>query len=286
MTSMTWPRITVVTPSYNQGRFIEQTIRSVLDQNYPDLEYMIVDGGSRDETVDVIRRYENRLAYWVSEKDAGAADAIRKGLSRATGRVLAYLNSDDLYLPGALERIARAFTESSFDVVYGDTFWVDTDGHRIGERRQTPFVPLGYLYGGFDLQQPATFWSKDIYEKAGGIDPDFAFAFDTDLFTRFVAAGARFRHVKQFVASFRIHPASKSSTELDRCTTELDRLRTLHLRYPFRSFPAACVRTYARTRRVFSYLAQGDLFWLMGRIPDRLRSRRSREIVGPRARWI
>src|SRR5262245_18148527 len=159
---MNWPRISVVTPSYNQGRFVEQTIRSVLNQNYPNLEYIIIDGASQDESPEIIKKYECDLAFWVSEKDAGAADAIRKGFKVATGSILAYLNSDDLYLPGALRTIASTFNEGQTDVAYGNTYWVDTEGKRIGERRQTPFVPTGYLYGGFDLQQPATFWSRQI----------------------------------------------------------------------------------------------------------------------------
>src|SRR5439155_5357411 len=122
---MIWPRISIVTPSHNQVGFIERTIQSVLDQDYPNLEYIIIDGGSTDGAVDVIRRYEKHLAYWVSEKDNGAADAIAKGFERTTGAILAYLNSDDLYLPGALHAIADAMTDSAVDVVYGNLYWID-----------------------------------------------------------------------------------------------------------------------------------------------------------------
>src|SRR5215831_18533986 len=152
---MSVPRISIVTPSYNQGRFIEETIQSVLSQDYPNLEYIIIDGGSKDQSVDIIRKYEKRLAYWVSEKDSGAADAIAKGFRRATGDIMAYLNSDDLYSPETLRAVAEVFQAGRSDVVYGNTWWIDSDGHYLGERRQTPFAPMGYLYGGFDLQQPA-----------------------------------------------------------------------------------------------------------------------------------
>lgn len=278
------PRISIVTPSFNQAPFIEETIRSVLSQGYPGLEYIIMDGGSTDGSVDIIRRYEKDLAYWVSEKDGGAADAIAKGFSRATGTVLGYLNSDDIYLPGSLEAIAGALGDSPVDVAYGNTYWIDAEGGILGERRQTPFTRMGYLYGGFDLQQPATFWKRELYLKCGGMDPSYRFAFDTDLFVRFARHGARFKHVNKFVASFRIHPRSKSSNEFVICERELRRLREEYLPFPFESFRGACHRNLARLQRTFWYAVQGDLFWLLGRIPDRIRARNSLEIAGPRAR--
>src|SRR5213596_338381 len=152
-TSSSPPSISIVTPSYNQAKFLEATIRSVLDQGYPNLEYIVMDGGSTDGSLEIIRRYEKHLAGWVSEKDGGAADAIAKGFSRATGTILAYLNSDDLYLPGSLHAIGEAMRDPAVDVAYGNTYWIDSGGAILGERRQTPFARMGYLYGGFDLQQ-------------------------------------------------------------------------------------------------------------------------------------
>jgi glycosyltransferase involved in cell wall biosynthesis len=278
------PRITVVTASYNQGKFLEATMRSVLDQGYPNLEYIVIDGASKDGSVDIIRRYEKHLAYWVSEKDKGAADAIVKGFSRATGTILAYLNSDDLYLPGSLEAMARVMDDPAVDVAYGNMYWIDTDGNVIGQQRQTPFMPMAYLYGGSTLQQPATFWKKDLYTKCGGMDPSYHFAFDMDLFVRFALRGARFKHVNQFVASFRIHPQSKSSNEFDVHARELERLRSAYLPFPFKSLRASCVRGMATLQRTLWYTVQGDLLWLLGRIPDRIRARHAHEMVGPRGR--
>jgi glycosyltransferase involved in cell wall biosynthesis len=280
------PRITVVTASYNQGEFIEAAIRSVLDQGYPNLEYIIIDGGSSDNTVDIIRRYEKHLTSWVSESDEGAAHAIRKGFSRATGTIFAYLNSDDLYLPGSLEAIAEVLSDPKVDVVYGNMYWIDMDGTVMGEQRQTPFMPMGYLYGGSTLQQPATFWRKDLYLRCGGMDPAYRFAFDTDLFVRFALAGAKFKHVNRFVASFRIHPQSKSSNESDLCSQELQRLRQTYLPFPFDSIRASCVRGITTLQRTFWYTVQGDLLWLLGRIPDRIRARNVQETVGPRGRRL
>src|SRR5262245_56352604 len=136
--SANWPRITVVTPSYNQAQFLEETMCSVLDQKYPNLEYIVIDGGSADGSCDIIRNYESQLAHWGSEKDRGAADAIAKGLRQATGSIVAYLNSDDVYVSGSLKAAAEAF-EKPCDVVYGDTYWTDAAGRVIGQRRQTPF---------------------------------------------------------------------------------------------------------------------------------------------------
>jgi len=281
-----WPRITVVTASYNQGKFIEAAIRSVLDQGYPNLEYIIIDGGSSDNTVDIIRRYEKHLTSWISEKDEGAAHAIRKGFSRATGTIFAYLNSDDLYLPGSLEAIAEVLSDPKVDVVYGNMYWINMDGIVIGEQRQTPFMPRGYLYGGSTLQQPATFWRKDLYVRCGGMDPSYRFAFDTDLFVRFALGGAKFKHVNRFLASFRIHPQSKSVNESDLCSQELQRLRQTYLPFPFDSIRASCVRGITALQRTFWYTVQGDLLWLLARIPDRIRARNMQETVGPRGRRL
>src|SRR3954466_16026070 len=122
------PRVTIVTPSYNQAEFIEETIRSILLQGYPDLEYFVVDGGSTDNSVEIIRKYEKWITHWVSESDRGQSDAIQKGFNRVTGPVSAYLNSDDIYMPGALQRVGRRFSDGpQLDVVYGNLYRIDPD---------------------------------------------------------------------------------------------------------------------------------------------------------------
>jgi glycosyltransferase involved in cell wall biosynthesis len=212
-----WPKISIVTPSYNQGRFLERTILSVLNQNYPHLEYIIMDGGSTDGSVEIIRKYESHLAHWASEKDEGQTHAIEKGFETATGTVLAYLNSDDVYLPGTLLHIAEIFREKpDTDVVYGNEYSVDQEDGIIGEERLTPYFPsisrFGLVYGGFGIRQPASFWTKAVYDRAGPIDRSFVHCMDNDLFARFAFAGARFQFTREFLAGFRVHPSSKTST--------------------------------------------------------------------------
>jgi glycosyltransferase involved in cell wall biosynthesis len=281
------PRITVVTPSYNQANFLEGTIRSVLQQHYPNLEYIIIDGGSSDGSVEIIRKYEQELAYWVCERDRGPADAIRKGFEKATGSIFGWLNSDDIYQPEALHKVADTFRKvPKVDVIYGNTYWIDGNGEVLAEKRQTPFSKSAYLYGGADLQQPSTFWTRRIYEKAGGLDTSFKAAFDADLFFRFFALGARFHHVNEFLAGFRVHSDQISHVMLATAQKELQMVRDRYLAFPVTSFRGRIIRNMARLERVFWYMRQGDIAWLIRRIPDRVKSRFVRDATGPRSRWI
>ena len=281
-----WPKISVVTATYNQGPYIEETICSVLGQNYPDLEYIIIDGGSTDQTIDVIRKYEERLSFWVSEADDGAADALGKGFEKSTGEIVAYLNSDDVYLPGTLFKVATEFERTGADLVYGNLYWIDTRGHVLGERRQASCFGLGYLYGGADIMQPTAFWKKDAHDEAGGIDSSFTFHFDLDLFYRLVLQGARFQHVREHLVYFRIHPESKSSMLPEVYKRELDQIRTRYLPHPINSLQGRLYRNLGRLHRAIGYALQGDLVWLVGRIPDRIRSRNSTVVVGPKTKWM
>jgi glycosyltransferase involved in cell wall biosynthesis len=276
-----------VTPSFNQAGFIEETLRSVLLQDYPDLEYIVIDGGSTDGSREIIGRYGSGLAHWVSEPDGGAADALARGFERSTGDILAYLNADDVYQPGVLRAAAAFFRKHpDCDVLFGDTYWIDAASRIVAERRQTPFLPEGYLYGGADLQQPSTLWRRRAFVAAGGIDPSYRFAFDTDLFFRFVANQARFRHLKRVFASFRLHPDAKSSREVDVCREELSRIRAAHLKHGYRSVYGRFSRNVSRIRRALMYARQGDLEWLVGRVPDRLRAGHSGLGAGPRSEWM
>lgn len=207
-----WPRVSIVTPSYNQAQFIEETIRSVLLQGYPDLEYIIIDGGSMDGSMEIIRRYEPWLAYWVSEKDSGQSEAINKGFKKATGLIAAWLNSDDIYEPVAIAQVARAFQQSKVPVIYGNCyFWDPADNQKM------PMVPtrlnfevlLRYNRPGHMPPQPGVFFDRGLLAEVSFLDETLHYAMDYDLWMKF-AWKHSFHHLNVFIARYRVHPASKT----------------------------------------------------------------------------
>jgi glycosyltransferase involved in cell wall biosynthesis len=179
------PTVTVVTPSYNQADYLEETIRSVLHQDYPHLEYIIVDGGSTDGSVEIIRKYSDKLAWWISEPDQGQTDAINKGFAKANGDILAWLNSDDTYLEGAISE-AVDYLEANPEVgmVYGDANLINDDGNILGRfpARQTDFRKL--MRGFVHIPQQAAFFRAQLWHQVGPLDPTFYFAMDYDLWVR------------------------------------------------------------------------------------------------------
>ncbi len=238
---MTLPKISIVTPSFNQGRFLEETIQSVILQNYQDMEYLIMDGGSTDDSAQIIRKYEPRLTYWVSERDKGQADAIFRGFKIATGDILGYLNSDDLLLPGALDAVSEYFqAHPHADAVVGGSFLIDGTSAPILLKKGF-FLPncnvgtrithhrlLYYYCTGF--HQPAVFWRRTAYEKAGGFDTSLSFSFDYDLFLR-LSKAKPFGKITRFLAAFREHESSKSNTIRDVMCRENELLWKRYGRY-------------------------------------------------------
>ena len=212
------PRISIITPSLNQVEFIEQTISSVLGQGYSNLEYIIIDGGSTDGTVDLIRKYESRLAYWVSEKDGGQSNAINKGLKLATGDIIAYLNSDDYYLDGAFERVANAYrNDPSVDLWHGRCRIVDQYGAKVDERigsikRYDEILDLwGVWWKRRNFVQPEVFWTRRIGEKVGSFREDLHLVMDYEYWLRILSAGGTAGFIDAEVAAFRLQPNQKST---------------------------------------------------------------------------
>jgi glycosyltransferase involved in cell wall biosynthesis len=218
---MNRPKITVVTPSYNQGQFLEETILSVIGQHYPNLEYIIIDGGSTDESVEVIKKYEQHLACWVSEKDRGQAHAINKGFSRATGDILAWLNSDDMYLPGALSYIASRLDTERSELLFGNCLhFVNNEQTAYGSDVQKAHERINLLLADYIIQ-PSSFWTKEAWLKTGPLDETLCFGFDWEWYIRAKKAGVSFKPDKKYLSLYRIHGEHKTGIGGDRRLREL-----------------------------------------------------------------
>jgi glycosyltransferase involved in cell wall biosynthesis len=215
------PTVTIVTPSYNQAPYLEATIRSVLDQDYPRIEYIVMDGGSTDGSVEIIKKYADRLAFWTSEPDEGQTDAINKGFARAKGEIIAWLNSDDVYRPGAIaEAVAFMQTHPDIGMVYGNADYIDGEGNIIGwfPAAETDYKRLrrGYVH----IPQQAAFFRASVWRMVGPLDPSFYFAMDYDLWVR-IASVSAIRYQPRTWAAFRLHGDAKSLASADRCWPEM-----------------------------------------------------------------
>jgi glycosyltransferase involved in cell wall biosynthesis len=217
-----WPKVSIVTPSYNQGHFIEETIRSVLLQGYPNLEYIIIDGGSTDDTVDIIRKYEPWLSYWVSEPDDGQADAINKGWQRSTGEIIGWINSDDILMPGAINAVTKILLENpEVDLVYGDNVYLDEysvqsvilRGEAIEYKKmlRTLHVPM---------PQPGCLMKRKTLDKVGYLNAKWRVLLDRDYFVRIGLVGKTY-YYPSVLAGFRLHGSSKTISERKSWVNEL-----------------------------------------------------------------
>ncbi len=221
MNSAGLPLVTVVTPSFNQARFLEATIESVLAQDYPHLECIVIDGGSSDGSLEILQRHGSRLAYWCSEPDAGQTEAINKGLARARGEILAWLNSDDVYQPGAVSRaVGFLLAHPEVGMAYGEAVYIDENGAPIGRfpAAQTDLRRLrrGYVH----IPQQAAFFRASLWRLVGPLDPTLYFAMDYDLWLR-IAELSPIRFVPEIWAGFRLHSEAKTLSAAARCWPEM-----------------------------------------------------------------
>lgn len=208
-------KISIVIPSFNQSKFIQATFDSIRCQNV-DTEVIVIDGGSDDETIEVIKKNLDIISYFISEPDNGQADALRKGFEKATGDIFCWLNSDDKFKLGALATVIDKFKTKKVDVVHGDMELINAANDKIGIRIATPWLPnflqAAIYIGGYGFYQPSTFWKKEIFHQVGGINASFQFCVDNDLFSRFIINDAKILHVNKFLSEFRVHANSKTCT--------------------------------------------------------------------------
>jgi len=218
----TYPKISVITPSYNQGIYIEETIQSVLNQNYPNLEYIIIDGGSSDSTVEIIKKYESKIDFWVSEKDKGQADAINRGFAKATGDILCWLNSDDYFFPETLKYVASQLNIEKKEILFGE---VD---HIFEPDKAVKHSNVKNKYENYNLElydyiiQPGSFWTKKVWESTGAVDENLHFVFDWECFLRAKKNNTEFKYSNKVMSMYRVHAAHKTSNGGEKRQKEIE----------------------------------------------------------------
>jgi glycosyltransferase involved in cell wall biosynthesis len=271
------PKISVITPSYNQAQYIEATINSILSQNYPELEYLVVDGGSTDGSQEILRRYEGHLS-WVSEPDKGQADALNKGFKQATGEIVTWLNSDDLHLPGALHQIGEFFGQRpEIDLVYGDYYLIDHQGQVILRKQEIPFDYNILLYGLDYISQPTTFFRRCIFDQVGYLDEKLHFGLDWEYWLRIASRGGRFAHIPYYLAATRWHTEAKTLVAPPQMYAEHQAIRERYWqKHRFKSaqlqqlYSNGLSKVYRLKRQLIKILTRRTLdfppgHWVMGR---------------------
>ena len=207
--NFSYPKISIITPSYNQGEFLERTILSVLNQNYPNLEYIIIDGGSNDESQEIIKKYQKYISYWVSESDNGQSHAINKGMMLATGDIYAYLNSDDIYFPRTFDFIDKFYKKQSeeWDILYGHCYIINACDKMKKISIAFQFDLKEYGYGINFIPQPSSFWKKDLF-KTIKFNENSKVCMDAEFFVNAYINGFKFKKVNRILSCFRIHDKS------------------------------------------------------------------------------
>jgi hypothetical protein len=215
LTGQSLPKISIVVPTYNQGKFIDKTLQSIIDQQYQNLELIVVDGGSTDNTLSIIKQYESYIAWWISEPDSGQTAAINKGFSRSSGEIMAWINSDDLIAPGALKFVAEYFTKHpEVQTIYGNRILINEEGLEIG-RWILPYHSNRVLKWVDYVPQETLYWTREAWNQVGGqIDEAFSFAMDWDFLLRLRKKEIGIKHIPQFLGFFRIHHQQKTSSQM------------------------------------------------------------------------
>ncbi len=254
------PLVSIVTPSYNQGKFIKATIESILSQDYPNIEHFVADGGSTDETVDILKEYDKKIT-WVSETDKGQTDAINKGLRNTTGDIVAYLNSDDVYLPGTISYIVEMFQKNpDIEFIYGDFHAIDEEGEIIDRIKTIPFDSNILLYDANFISQPASFYRKSLIEKIGLFDDTLHYLMDYEFFLRAAKRKVNFKLAKRYLSAIRYHGNCKTLTGSEPWADERRALKELYSRHHTKYTSAKTVlKIIYRTKRYLLLILRGRL---------------------------
>lgn len=209
------PRITIVTPSFNQVKYINETIKSIIDQNYPNLEYIVIDGGSTDGSVDIIHRYDDFLTYWCSEKDMGQSDAIMKGFNKATGDLLAWVNSDDVLLPGCLSTISEYYLqENEPEIITGNVVYINARG-KITRYVRLPLQSRFFFFRGiWHASAPAIFFKASLFRDISGLNQNYHLCMDLDMWMKMMKNRPRMVHIQRYIGAYRWHIAAKTVQHL------------------------------------------------------------------------
>lgn len=272
-----WPRITIVTPTFERVEFLRDCIESVLSQNYPNLEYIICDGGSKNSSLkDLIRSYEGRIAWWDSMPDRGHAEAIRRGFDNSTGEIMGWLCSDDYFLPGALKAMGTAFRENpEVDVIYGHMKTVDGDGKTLREVRAIPAIGWA-AFTTANIHQPSTLWRRSAYVKAGGNVggqnwENVVYEPNTDLFCRFIKTGVRFRRLTNFISASRVHAGTVNT--LQAAKVKYVSQATFRKHFPLYGIRPVfhMIHFVMRFYQLFALVLQGDFCYVVGWFKQKIR---------------
>ena len=268
-------KLSIIIPSYNQGRYIGRTIESILNQHDEDVEIIVMDGGSTDETTAVLDRYRDRLAIVVSEKDGGQSDALQKGYARATGDYIGWQNSDDVYMPGAFRRFREKLAADMkrgevADVYFGNQCVIGPEDELLYGKIFGPFRLNYLLYAGWNITNQSTFFSRNVLQRIGGVDAKLHYAMDFDLYVRLARAGARFAWDDFYWGGFRIHDLSKGSTLH---ATRDQEYRSLRTKYITGYRPEVPWASQFRPRRVAEKVRRVGWLILSGRFPRFLREK-------------
>jgi len=263
--------VSIITPTLNRAQFLEKNILSIKNQDYLFVEHIIVDGGSTDNTLEIIKKYERTYNLkWTSEKDEGCADAMNKGFKMAKGDIFCWLDADDMYLPGTIGKVIKVFQERpEIDVVFGDMFIADQNDKIIDCTKRINFDYEALLYVGMTLSPQATFWRQSLHEKLNGLNQKYLRCADYDFFVRMALSGARFYHLRDFLAIYRRHPQQLTKS-VELCRREGNEI---YQKYIDKNITPRSLRWKKRkilVRRVLEYIKQGDIWYVLRGILRRI----------------